>query len=78
MGQALVSSLLAEGFPVCCHDIRPSAVEPMAVAGASTAPDPATLARSSDFVIMSARPGRGHLVALDPEHGVPPGWCPVD
>ena len=77
MGQALVSSLLAGGFPVGCHDIRPGAVEPMAAAGASTAPDPATLARSSDFVITFL-PGPAEVasVALDPEHGVLAGLAP--
>ena len=83
MGQALVTSLLAGGFPVCCHDIRPGAVELMAAAGASTAPDPATLARSADFVITFL-PGPAEVasVALDPEHGVlaglPPGGLMID
>jgi 3-hydroxyisobutyrate dehydrogenase-like beta-hydroxyacid dehydrogenase len=77
MGQALVTSLLAAGYPVCCHDIRPSAVEPMAAAGASTAPDPAALARSSDFVITFL-PGPAEVtsVALDRDRGVLVGLAP--
>jgi 3-hydroxyisobutyrate dehydrogenase-like beta-hydroxyacid dehydrogenase len=77
MGQALVTSLLAEGFPVCCHDIRPGAVEPMAAVGAETAPDPEAVARSCDFVITFL-PGPAEVieVALDPGHGVLAGLKP--
>ncbi|HEY1823842.1 MAG TPA: NAD(P)-dependent oxidoreductase [Trebonia sp.] len=77
MGQALVTSLLAEGFPVCCHDIRPSAADLMTAAGASTAPDPATVARSSDFVItFLPGPAEVAAVALEPAHGVLAGLAP--
>jgi 3-hydroxyisobutyrate dehydrogenase-like beta-hydroxyacid dehydrogenase len=83
MGQALVTSLLAAGFPVCCHDIRPAAVAPMAAAGATTAPDPAAIARSSDFVVtFLPGPAEVAAVALDPDRGVlaglPPGGLLMD
>lgn len=77
MGQALVTSLRSAGYPVCCHDIRPAAVELMTAAGASAAPDPAAVARSADFVITFL-PGPAEVasVALDPEHGVLAGLAP--
>jgi 3-hydroxyisobutyrate dehydrogenase-like beta-hydroxyacid dehydrogenase len=77
MGQALVTSLLAAGFPVRCHDILQGPATAMAAAGATTAPDPETVARTSDFVItFLPGPAEVTAVALDPDHGVLAGLKP--
>jgi 3-hydroxyisobutyrate dehydrogenase-like beta-hydroxyacid dehydrogenase len=77
MGQALVASLLAAGFPVGCHDVLPGPAEAMAAAGAAIAPDPETLARTCDFVItFLPGPAEVTAVALDPDHGVLAGLKP--
>lgn len=77
MGRALATSLLAEGFPVCCHDISPHAIRPVLVAGAVCAPHPMAVARSSDLVITFL-PGPSEVtdVALNAEHGVLAGLRP--
>ena len=77
MGRALASSLLAEGFPVCCHDISPDAMRPVLAQGADCAPHPMAVARSSDLV-MSFLPGPAEVadVALNAEHGVLAGLRP--
>jgi len=77
MGTALATSLLAEGFPVCCHDISPDAMRPVVAQGAECAPHPRAVARSSDLV-MSFLPGPAEVaeVALNAERGVLAGLRP--
>lgn len=77
MGTALVTSLLAEGFPVCCHDISPAALRPALAAGADREPHPMAVARSCDLVITFL-PGPAEVadVALDTTHGVLAGLRP--
>jgi len=77
MGRALASSLLAEGFGVCCHDISPDALGPVLAAGADFAPDPMAVARSSDLVITFL-PGPAEVtdVALNASRGVLAGLGP--
>jgi len=77
MGTALAASLLAEGFGVCCHDIRPGAAEPVLTRGAVWAPDARTVARSCNLVITFL-PGPAEVadVALDAHHGVLAGLRP--
>lgn len=77
MGQALVTSLLAEGTSVTCHDARPEAVAPMTAAGAAAAPDPAGVARATGLVITFL-PGPDEVaeVALEPGRGVLAGLAP--
>ena len=77
MGRALATSLLAEGFPVCCHDISPDAIRPVLAEGAACAPHPMAVARSSDLVITFL-PGPSEVtdVALNAEHGVLAGLRP--
>jgi 3-hydroxyisobutyrate dehydrogenase-like beta-hydroxyacid dehydrogenase len=77
MGRALATSLLAEGFPVCCHDISPDAMRPVLAEGAVCAPHPMAVARSSDLVITFL-PGPSEVtdVALNAEHGVLAGLRP--
>jgi 3-hydroxyisobutyrate dehydrogenase-like beta-hydroxyacid dehydrogenase len=77
MGRALATSLLAEGFPVCCHDISPDAIRPVLAEGAVCAPHPRAVARSSDLVITFL-PGPSEVtdVALNAEHGVLAGLRP--
>jgi 3-hydroxyisobutyrate dehydrogenase-like beta-hydroxyacid dehydrogenase len=77
MGRALVTSLLAEGFGVCCHDISPDALRPVLAEGADRAPHPMAVARSSDLVITFL-PGPAEVadVALDATRGVLAGLRP--
>lgn len=77
MGRALTASLLAEGFAVCCHDIRPDALRWVLAEGATCAPHPMAVARSSDLVITFL-PGPADVVdvALNAEHGVLAGLGP--
>jgi len=77
MGRALATSLLAEGFPVCCHDISPDAMKPVLAQGADFAPHPKAVAQSSDLV-LSFLPGPAEVadVALNAEHGVLAGLRP--
>jgi 3-hydroxyisobutyrate dehydrogenase-like beta-hydroxyacid dehydrogenase len=77
MGRALASSLLAEGFQVCCHDISPDAMRPVLAEGAVSAPHPAAVARSSD-VVITFLPGPAEVedVALSARHGVLAGLRP--
>jgi 3-hydroxyisobutyrate dehydrogenase-like beta-hydroxyacid dehydrogenase len=77
MGRALATSLLAEGFPVCCHDISLDAIRPVLAEGAVCAPHPMAVARSSDLVITFL-PGPSEVtdVALNAEHGVLAGLRP--
>ncbi len=77
MGRALATSLLAEGFGVCCHDISPDALRPVLAAGADRAPDPMAVARSSDLVITFL-PGPAEVadVALNATRGVLAGLRP--
>jgi 3-hydroxyisobutyrate dehydrogenase-like beta-hydroxyacid dehydrogenase len=77
MGRALATSLLAEGFGVCCHDISPGAMRPAVAQGAVPAPHPMAVAQSSDLVITFL-PGPAEVadVALDATRGVLAGLRP--
>jgi len=77
MGRALATSLLAEGFPVCCHDIDPGAMRHAVAEGAVPAPHPLAVAQSSDLVITFL-PGPAEVtdVALDATRGVLAGLGP--
>ena len=77
MGRALATSLLAEGFPVCCYDISPDAIKRVLAEGAEGAPHPMAVARSSDLVI-TLLPGSAEVadVALNADHGVLAGLRP--
>jgi 3-hydroxyisobutyrate dehydrogenase-like beta-hydroxyacid dehydrogenase len=77
MGRALATSLLAEGFSVCCYDISPDALRAAATAGAHRAPDPRAVAQSSDLVITFL-PGPAEVadVALHATRGVLAGLRP--
>ena len=77
MGRALVTSLLAEGFGVCCHDINPDATRHAVAGGAVRAPHPMAVAQSSDLVITFL-PGPSEVtdVALNATRGVLAGLAP--
>jgi 3-hydroxyisobutyrate dehydrogenase-like beta-hydroxyacid dehydrogenase len=77
MGRALATSLLAEGFGVCCYDISPDATRPVLAEGADRASNPMTVARSSDLVITFL-PGPAEVadVALNATRGVLAGLRP--
>ena len=77
MGRALATSLLAAGFPVCCHDLSPGALGPAVAEGAVPAPHPRAVAQSSDLVITFL-PGPAEVtdVALDATRGVLAGLRP--
>ncbi|MGY1815123.1 NAD(P)-dependent oxidoreductase [Blastococcus sp. SYSU D00820] len=77
MGTALVEALLAAGWPVRCHDLRPEPVAAMAALGAVPAGDARSLAAGSD-VVLTFLPGPQQVrtVALDPERGVLAGLAP--
>ena len=71
MGTALAESLLAEGYPVTCYDIRTEAVAAVAMHGASTAVSARQVAEESDLV-FTVLPGPTEVlqVALDAENGI--------
>ncbi len=77
MGTALIRGLLADGWTVHCHDIRPEAMERAAAAGAGTAASPRELAARCE-VVISFLPGPPQVrdVALDPDDGVLAGLRP--
>lgn len=77
MGASLAGSLLAAGYGVCCHDLRPQAAEPLLARGAEWAPDPRAAAASCD-VAITFLPGPEQVaeVALDASRGVLAGLRP--
>lgn len=53
MGGQMVRNLLDKGYSVTIYDLRPEVLEPLAAAGARTAPDIAALCARHDFILMS-------------------------
>jgi 3-hydroxyisobutyrate dehydrogenase len=53
MGGAIARRILAAGHDLSVHDIRPEAVRGLQDLGAAVAPDPQTLARRCDVVLLS-------------------------
>lgn len=77
MGLALVRALVAQGYPTCCYDLRPEAVQAAVDLGAESASSPRDCAERSD-VVLSFLPGPAQVVevALDPDTGVLAGLAP--
>ena len=79
MGGAIARRILAAGYPLRVHDVRPEAVKPLAEAGAALDPDPAALAAASRVVLLSL-PSQAEVGQVYPAvlGSLPPGGVLVN